>query len=87
MSVTLPNGVESPWDDDNIATLRRLWAEGLSAAEIGRRIGVSKNAVVGKAHRLRLPARPSPLIVLPPGAMPKRGQRRTYRQWRERAAL
>jgi GcrA cell cycle regulator len=38
-----------------------LWAEGHSTAEIGRRMGVSKNAVVGKAHRLDLPARPSPV--------------------------
>jgi len=41
--------------------LRTLWNEGLSTAEIGRRMGVSKNAVVGKAHRLGLPARPSPI--------------------------
>jgi len=50
------------WTDDAIARLRTLWAEGLSTAEIGRRLGVSKNAIVGKAHRLNLPARPSPII-------------------------
>jgi GcrA cell cycle regulator len=49
------------WNDDTIARLRVLWAEGHSTAEIGRRMGVSKNAVVGKAHRLNLPARPSPI--------------------------
>ena len=49
------------WTDEKIAELRVLWAEGLSTAEIGRRINVSKNAVVGKAHRLDLPARPSPI--------------------------
>jgi len=49
------------WTDDTIARLRDLWADGLSTAEIGRRLGVSKNAVVGKAHRLSLPARPSPI--------------------------
>ena len=49
------------WGPDAIETLRALWAEGLSTAEIGRRMGVSKNAVVGKAHRLNLPARPSPI--------------------------
>ena len=48
------------WNEDAIAKLRALWAEGLSTAEIGRRMGVSKNAVVGKAHRLNLPSRPSP---------------------------
>ena len=49
------------WNDETIAQLRELWAEGLSTAEIGRRMLVSKNAVVGKAHRLNLPPRPSPI--------------------------
>jgi GcrA cell cycle regulator len=49
------------WNDDNIAQLRQFWAEGLSTAEIGRRMSVSKNAVVGKAHRLNLAPRPSPI--------------------------
>lgn len=49
------------WTEEQIETLRRLWTEGLSTAEIGRRMGISKNAVVGKAHRLHLPARPSPI--------------------------
>jgi GcrA cell cycle regulator len=49
------------WNEETIARLRALWAEGLSTAEIGRRMGVSKNAVVGKAHRLNLPPRPSPI--------------------------
>lgn len=49
------------WNDETIARLRTLWHEGLSTAEIGRRIAVSKNAVVGKAHRLGLTARPSPI--------------------------
>ncbi|MGG5810201.1 GcrA family cell cycle regulator [Falsiroseomonas sp. CW058] len=49
------------WTPEAIERLRALWAEGHSTAEIGRRMGVSKNAVVGKAHRLNLPARPSPI--------------------------
>lgn len=49
------------WTAEAIETLRALWAEGHSTAEIGRRMGISKNAVVGKAHRLNLPARPSPI--------------------------
>ena len=49
------------WADDTIIRLRELWSEGHSTAEIGRRLGVSKNAVVGKAHRLDLPPRPSPI--------------------------
>jgi len=49
------------WSAEAIEQLRALWAEGPSTAEIGRRMGISKNAVVGKAHRLHLPARPSPI--------------------------
>ena len=49
------------WNEETIARIRALWAEGHSTAEIGRRMGISKNAVVGKAHRLSLPARPSPI--------------------------
>ncbi len=53
------------WNEETIARIRALWAEGLSTAEIGRRMGVTKNAVVGKAHRLNLPARPSPIRRIP----------------------
>jgi len=49
------------WNETIIAELKALWAEGLSTAEIGRRLGISKNAVVGKAHRLDLSPRPSPI--------------------------
>jgi GcrA cell cycle regulator len=49
------------WNEETIGRLRALWAEGHSTAEIGRRMGVSKNAVVGKAHRLNLASRPSPI--------------------------
>lgn len=56
------------WPEDLVARLRELWDEGHSAAEIGRRIGMSKNAVVSKAHRLDLPERPSPIKR---GAPPK----------------
>jgi len=56
------------WTEEAIARLRALWDEGHSTAEIGRRMAVSKNAVVGKAHRLNLPARPSPIRRDPTGA-------------------
>ena len=49
------------WTPAVIGKLRSLWGEGLSTAAIGVRMGISKNAVVGKAHRLNLPARPSPI--------------------------
>ncbi len=49
------------WTDERINELTRLWQQGLSASEIGKRLGVSKNSIVGKAHRLNLPSRPSPI--------------------------
>jgi GcrA cell cycle regulator len=49
------------WNDDKITRLKKLWQEGLTTGEIGKRLGVSKNAVVGKAHRLGLKGRPSPI--------------------------
>ena len=49
------------WTEEQIDQLKELWSEGLSTSEIGRKLGVTKNAVVGKAHRLGLPPRPSPI--------------------------
>jgi len=54
------------WTPDAIQRLRILWAEGLSTAAIGVRMNISKNAVVGKAHRLKLPARLSPIRTRDP---------------------
>ena len=51
----------SDWNSETIGNLRALWDEGHSTAEIGRRLKTTKNAIVGKAHRLNLPARPSPI--------------------------
>jgi GcrA cell cycle regulator len=52
---------ETMWNDEKIGKLKKLWQEGLTTGEIGKRLGVSKNAVVGKAHRLGLKGRPSPI--------------------------
>lgn len=49
------------WTEERVAELMRLWEAGRSASEIGRMLGVSKNSVVGKAHRMKLAARPSPI--------------------------
>ena len=49
------------WTDSKTRELRRLWTEGWPTAEIGRALGVTKNAVVGKSHRLGLKPRPSPI--------------------------
>ena len=51
------NTMTGSWNEDRIATLRELWDEGLPAAGIGRRLGSTKNAAIGKAWRLHLPPR------------------------------
>ncbi|MGV8938352.1 MAG: GcrA family cell cycle regulator [Allorhizobium sp.] len=46
------------WTDERVERLKRLWAEGLSASQIAAQLGgVSRNAVIGKVHRLCLPGR------------------------------
>lgn len=47
------------WNDTRIAVLKVLWADGLSASQIATEIGggLSRNAVIGKIHRLKLPQR------------------------------
>ncbi len=50
------------WTDERIETLKRLWEQGLTASQIADDLGnVTRNAVIGKAHRLGLKARPSPV--------------------------
>jgi len=49
------------WNEDNVARLRELWDQGLPTAQIGKLLGFTKNAVVGKAHRIGLERRPSPI--------------------------
>lgn len=50
------------WTDDRITLLKRLWSEGKTAAEIAKALGgVTRNAVIGKAHRLKLSNRVSPI--------------------------
>ncbi|KPP83588.1 GcrA family cell cycle regulator [Erythrobacter sp. HL-111] len=50
------------WTDERIATLRKMWESGATASQIAEELGgVSRNAVIGKAHRLGLKSRPSPV--------------------------
>lgn len=50
------------WTDERVALLTKYWAEGHSASKIAELMGgLTRNAVIGKAHRLGLPGRPSPL--------------------------
>ena len=46
------------WTDERVELLKKLWAEGLSASQIAGRLGgVTRNAVIGKVHRLGLAGR------------------------------
>ena len=46
------------WTDERVELLRKLWSEGLSASQIAAQLGsVTRNAVIGKVHRLKLSSR------------------------------
>ncbi|WP_375196670.1 GcrA family cell cycle regulator [Sphingobium sp.] len=50
------------WTDERIDQLKAMWERGLTASQIADELGgVSRNAVIGKAHRLGLQSRPSPV--------------------------
>ena len=50
------------WSSERIEQLRSLWHDGLSASQIATHLGgITRNAVIGKAHRLGLTGRPSPI--------------------------
>src|SRR5512145_792177 len=62
------------WTDERVELLKKLWAEGLTASQIAARLGgVTRNAVVGKVHRLGLSGRatcPRRIPRPPPGPRP-----------------
>src|ERR1700742_4940648 len=73
------------WTEERVAELKKLWAEGHSASQIAKKLGsVTRNAVIGKVHRLGLsgratPSRPvkrPPRLARPkPQQMPRSGVR------------
>ncbi|MFN4023401.1 MAG: GcrA family cell cycle regulator [Hyphomonas sp.] len=49
------------WTDERVTVLKKLWAEGHSASQIAKQLGgVTRNAVIGKVHRLGLSGRATP---------------------------
>jgi GcrA cell cycle regulator len=57
------------WTDERVELLKKLWADGLSASQIANELGsVTRNAVIGKVHRLGLSGRAKSLSSL--GAAP-----------------
>jgi GcrA cell cycle regulator len=66
------------WTDERVERLRRLWTDGLSASQIAKELGgVTRNAVIGKVHRLGLSGR----------AAPSRPPERQVKRTRPRAAI
>ena len=65
------------WTEDRVEILSKLWAEGLSASQIAKQLGgVTRNAVIGKVHRLGLsgrdkPSRPKTATKAKPAAKPR----------------
>lgn len=57
----MERGYGRAWSPAMGEMLRGLWAEGHSTVEIARRLGTTKNAIVGRADRMNLPSRPSPI--------------------------
>lgn len=49
------------WTDDKVKNLKKLWLKGATTAEIAKKLGLSKNSIIGKVHRLNLENRPSPI--------------------------
>jgi hypothetical protein len=58
------------WSRERTERLAALWAEGKTTGQIARELGVSRNAVIGKAHRLGLQRRPSPIKRTAPTVAP-----------------
>ncbi len=52
---------KSTWDDLKLKQLEDLWKQGLPISKIGEKLGVSRNSIAGKAHRMGLPKRTSPI--------------------------
>ena len=64
------------WTDERIKMLKKLWTDGLSASQIANKMGgLSRNAVIGKVHRLGLSGRATPTQV----SMARVGSGRDYR--------
>jgi len=63
------------WTDERIEQLKALWSKGMTASQIADELGgVSRNAVIGKAHRLGLQSRPSPVKPNEPVPVKTRGK-------------
>lgn len=53
------------WTDEVVEELRKMWDKGMTTGQIAKALGVTKNSIIGKVHRLCLTARPSPIKKAP----------------------
>ena len=74
----------SVWDEEKLNKLKKLWDEGLPITKIGIEIGVSRNAIAGKAHRLGLPKRNSPISK---SGDPRKNQETTSKNTKQQLPL
>jgi GcrA cell cycle regulator len=58
------NQHQTPWTAERDAQLRSLWDAGISGTEIGKRMGITKSAAIGRVHRLKLAPRVSPIATI-----------------------
>ena len=79
------DNTRSNWTEERIETLKKLWTDGLAASQIAAELGgITRNAVIGKTHRLGLPQR-----VVAPQPKPwieARVHERTWQRWKRKAA-
>ena len=69
------------WTDERIEQLKELWSKGMTASQIADELGgVSRNAVIGKAHRLGLQSRPSPVKPNEPEPVVKPRGKQAHRE-------
>ncbi|SFN91397.1 Global cell cycle regulator GcrA [Cohaesibacter marisflavi] len=63
------------WTDERVELLKKLWAEGLSASQVASELGgVTRNAVIGKVHRLGLSGRAKTTTTAPRPRRPRNQQ-------------
>ena len=59
------------WTDERVELLKKMWSEGQSASQIAKELGgVTRNAVIGKVHRLGLSNRTAPSKAEEPAEKP-----------------
>src|SRR5579875_2188488 len=70
-------GAQMSWTDDRVDVLKKLWLDGFSASQIAKQLGggLTRNAVIGKVHRLGLSGRAAPSQPQRPAFRPTRPAR------------